>query len=300
MDVSIITINYNSSKHTLKLIESIIKNISSNVSYEIIITDNASHIDDYENLLNHKPDDERIRIFRSTINTGFSGGNMNGFKHAKGEYVLFINNDCICLNDVLTPLLRFIKKNKKAALLTGTVMGEDGLATGTHKLFPCLTKSIFGTQACRFFLKHKFISPKIKVKQPIQVQVVTGAFMFFESNTFKMIGGLDTKFFLYCEEEDISKRIWDHEKEVYMIPDPIVMHRHGGSTGDSYDISNEYYISYKKLMFKHYKVPYAILMMLFMYMKILRDVFKKKSNIKLIKLALLGFHEKNSLRYKQN
>ena len=160
MQVSIITINYNSSKHTLKLIESIIKNISSNVSYEIIITDNASHIDDYENLLNHKPDDERIRIFRSTINTGFSGGNMNGFKHAKGEYVLFINNDCICLNDVLTPLLSFIKKNKKAALLTGTVMGEDGLATGSHKLFPCLTKSIFGTQACRFFFKHKFTSPK--------------------------------------------------------------------------------------------------------------------------------------------
>jgi GT2 family glycosyltransferase len=123
--------------------------------------------------------------------------------------------------------------------------------------------------------------------------------MFFESHIFKLIGGLDTRFFLDCEEEDISKRVWNFGKEVYIVPESEVIHEHGGSKDSSNDISNEYYISYKKLMFKHYNFPYAILMMVFIYLKILKDIFKMKSNMKLIKIALCGFNERFSLRYKQ-
>ena len=299
MQVSIITINYNSSVHTIKLINSIIKNVSPTISYEMIIVDNASHDHDFDNLIKNIPQDKRIRVFQNNINTGFAGGNMDGYKKSSGKYVLFINNDCECLNDIITPLVDFIKNNKSAGLLTGKVMGKDGLASGAHKLFPCLSKSILGTEACRFFLKNKFVSPKKIIKQPTQVQVVTGAFMFFESNVFKLVGGLDTNFFLYCEEEDISKRIWNLGKEVYIIPNSEVVHEHGGSKNSSHEISNEYYISYRKLIFKHYNLPYAILMMIFVYMKILKDIFRMKTNIKLIILALCGFHESFSLRYKQ-
>ena len=41
MKVSIITINYNSSEFTIKLVRSILANINSLSDYEIIITDNA-------------------------------------------------------------------------------------------------------------------------------------------------------------------------------------------------------------------------------------------------------------------
>ena len=299
MDVSIITINYNSSKYTLKLIESIIKNIPSNISYEIIITDNASHIDDYKNLTNQKPNDSRIKIHRSTINTGFSGGNMYGYKNAKGKNLLFINNDCICLNDVLTPLLNFIKVNKSAALLTGKILGKDGKSSGTHKLFPSMLKSILGTGASRM-INRKFISPKNESYCPIQVQVVSGAFMFFRRDVFDSIGGFDTDFFLYCEEEDISMRIWNIGMEVYMIPESKVFHEHGGSSSSSSDLVNEYYISYRKLIFKHYNFLYGLIMMSFVYLSIIKNYFKSKVNIKLIKLALKGFPEKHSLRYKEN
>ena len=299
MQVSIITINYNSSIHTIKLINSILKNISSAISYEIIIVDNASHNDDYDNLIKNIPQNKRIKIYKSNINTGFAGGNMHGYKQSSGKYILFINNDCECLNDIITPLLHFIQRNKSVGLLTGKVMGKDGLANGAHKLFPCLLKSILGNEACRFFLKNKFVSPKKTLKHPIKVQVVSGAFMFFESHIFKLIGGLDTKFFLDCEEEDISRRIWNFGKEIYIVPESEVIHEHGGSKDSSNDISNEYYISYKKLMFKHYNFPYAILMMVFIYLKILKDIFKMKSNMKLIKIALCGFNERFSLRYKQ-
>ena len=300
MKVSIITINYNSSAYTIKLIESILKNISNTILYEIIVTDNASEKDDYDYLISNIPTDTRIKIFRSNINTGFSGGNMDGYNRSSGEYLLFINNDCECQNDVLQPLLKFIQNNDKAGLLTGKVIGLDGKYTGTHKLFPCLTRSLLGNEFARWISKNKFISPKQEITKPTKVQVVTGAFMFFKRSLFEKINGFDTQFFLDCEEEDISKRVWDYGKEVYMLPEPEIIHEHGGSKKDNaHGLRNEFYISYKKLMFKHYNKPYSLIMLLLTSLKIFKYFISGKCKYDTLKLALKGFPEESSLRYKQ-
>ena len=49
IEVSFITINYNSSNYTKSLVSSILLN-TNDVSYEIIIIDNASEEKDFENL----------------------------------------------------------------------------------------------------------------------------------------------------------------------------------------------------------------------------------------------------------
>ena len=300
MKVSIITINYNSSVYTIKLIESILKNISNTILYEIIVTDNASEKDDYDYLISNIPSDTRIKIFRNNINTGFSGGNMDGYNRSSGEYLLFINNDCECKNDVLQPLIRYMQNNDKAGLLTGKVFGLDGKYTGTHKLFPSLSRSLLGNKFGRWISKNKFISPKEKVIEPTKVEVVTGAFMFFRRSLFEKINGFDTQFFLDCEEEDISKRVWDHGKEVYMLPEPEIIHEHGGSKKENtLGLRNEFFISYKKLMFKHYSKPYSIIMLLLISLKIFKYFFSGRCKYDTVKLALKGFPEECSLRYKQ-
>jgi len=300
MQVSIITINYNSSLFTIKLVNSILENISKLHDYEIIITDNSSDCADYENLVNELPSNEKIKLYRNKVNNGFSGGNMDGYEKSNGKYLLFINNDCQCKNDVIKPLIEFIENNINVGLLTGKVRGIDGKYTGTHKLFPSLSKNLFGTRFARLLLKDKFISPKKTITKPTKVQVVTGAFMFFSREVFENIDGFDRRFFLDCEEEDISKRVWDIGKEVYMLPEPEIIHEHGGSKKDNKnDLRNEYYISYKKLLFKHYSKPYAILMLLLTYLKLFKLSIKGKTNLSLLKLALMGFSERYSLRYKQ-
>ena len=267
MKVSIITINYNSSSYTIKLVESLLRYISDEIEYEIIITDNASSNKDYKYLTANIPEDNRIKIFRSNINTGFAEGNMKGYNKSSGEYLLFINNDCICMNDIVKPLIRYMEQDESAGLLTGKIYGLDGKYTGTHKLFPSLSKSIFGSKFARMLNNNKFISPKTQVNKPILVDVVSGALMFFRRDIFETIDGFDKVFFLDCEEEDISKRVWNLGKKVYMIPEPEVTHAHGGSKDDSLDLRNEYYISYKKLIFKHYGLVYSSLMMIFVYLQ---------------------------------
>ena len=51
IDISFITINFNSSQYTIKLIESIIKN-TTNILYEIILVDHASENRDISDLVN--------------------------------------------------------------------------------------------------------------------------------------------------------------------------------------------------------------------------------------------------------
>ena len=299
MKVSIITINYNSSSYTLKLVESLLRYISNEIEYEIIITDNASSDKDYKYLKANIPDDARIKIFRSNINTGFAEGNMTGYNKSYGEYLLFINNDCICMNDIIKPFIRFMEQEESAGLLTGKIYGVDGKYTGTHKLFPSLLKSIFGSKFARIINKNKFVSSKSKINKPMLVEVVSGALMFFRRSVFDNVKGFDNLFFLDCEEEDISKRVWNLGKKVYMIPEPEVTHAHGGSKDDGSDLRNEYYISYKKLIFKHYGFIYSLLMMSFVYLKILKLTISRRCDLSLIILALKGFPESESLRYKQ-
>ena len=80
MQVSIITINYNSSLFTIKLVESIFKHIGKIIDYEIIITDNASKDRDYENLVKKLPRDERIKLFRNKDIYTFKIENKRHFK----------------------------------------------------------------------------------------------------------------------------------------------------------------------------------------------------------------------------
>ena len=47
------------------------KNISKLYDYEIIITDNSSDSNDYENLVNKLPRNDKIKLYRNKVNNGF-------------------------------------------------------------------------------------------------------------------------------------------------------------------------------------------------------------------------------------
>lgn len=77
IDVSFITINYNSSNLTIKLVESIISQ-TIGLDYEIIVVDNASQNEDFQNLHNNLTKLNQVKIIKNSINSGFVNGNMLG------------------------------------------------------------------------------------------------------------------------------------------------------------------------------------------------------------------------------
>ena len=298
IDVSFITINYNSSDFTIKLVESIIlKTID--LSFEIVVVDNSSKKEDFQNLYNNLNSIQQVKIIENRVNSGFASGNMLGVNFASGKYYFFINNDCILLNNSAKVLKEFLEKNLDVGLATGKVLDENDNFSSSYKQFPHLIKQLFGNSIQRAISKNKFPSNKIKLQENSKVEVVSGSCMFFRRDVFCSIGGFDTVFFLYCEEEDICKRVWDFGKKVYFIPKAEVFHEAGGSTEKSFEIEREFYISYYHLIDKHFNLLEIFLLRIALFIKLFFRIFKKKNGL-LIFFSMLGcFSKKYSLRYKQ-
>lgn len=297
-DISFITINFNSSQYTIQLIESIIKN-TTNILYEIIIVDNASEKEDLFILKNFTKNINNLKIIENKINSGFASGNMLGVNYASGKYYFFINNDCILLNNAANFFKNFLDSNEDVALVTAKVLDDKKNFSSSYKQFPHVLKQLFGNSIQRFFSKNKFPSNKIKLDKNSQVEVVSGSCMFFRADIFCDIGGFDTIFFLYCEEEDISKRVWDIGKKVYFIPEAEVYHKSGGSTTQSILMEREFYISYYHLLNKHFNLLERILLKIALFFKLFFRIFKKKNGFTIFLSMIKGFSKKESLRYKQ-
>lgn len=298
IDLSFITINYNSSILTIKLIESIVAQ-TKDLSFEIIIVDNASKKDDLFKLKNFVSDKINIKLIENSINSGFASGNMLGVNYALGKYYFFINNDCILLNNTSKILKDFLDFNEDVGLATAKVLDNNGNYSSSYKQFPHLIKQLFGNSIQRIISKNRFPSNKIKLEKNSEVEVISGSCMFFRKDIFSSIGGFDTVFFLYCEEEDICKRVWDFGKKVYFIPKAEVFHEAGGSTGKSFEIEREFYISYYHLLDKHYNFLGIFLLKIALFIKLFFRIFKKKNGFKIFLTAIQGFSIKSSLRYQQ-
>ena len=297
-DVSFITINYNSSKYTIKLLKSIAKH-TQGINYEIIIVDNNSSLNDYNQLNKFCNSNEDIKLIRNKLNSGFASGNMLGVNYASGEYFFFINNDTELLNNSANIMKKYLDNNDEIALATAKVNDENGNFSSSYKLFPSITKELLGNSIVRKLSKNKFPSNRIKLNEPTLVEVVSGSFMFFRAKPFCDIGGFDTTFFLYCEEEDISKRIWNNNKKVIFLPEAEIFHASGGSTKQNIEIKKEYYISYKHLISKHFNFLSAYILFFLQQFKLFRRSFKSKNGFQLFYSFIFNCKIKNSLKYKQ-
>jgi GT2 family glycosyltransferase len=299
--ISIITVNYNSSDDTINLITSLDKVTS--IDYELIIIDNGSSKQQYDILKQSKQlDKSYIKFLRSDINLGFGGGNMLGVNISSKEsnYYFFLNNDIILLNDVVGILHKYMEQNSSAGLIAPQMFDKNKNFSTTFRNFPNVTECYLGKSINRLFSLKKIHNNKIAHKEAIDVEIVSGACMFFRKTVFDSIGGFDDYFFLYCEEEDLSKRCSNFGYSVALVPEAKLIHLSGGSTKRNFLIEREFVIAYFYLVSKHYDVVRAFLLKLQLTMRFLRKWKKDLIFKQLFLFCLKNNKSKFSLRNIQN
>jgi len=300
--VSVIVINYNSAEYTIKCIDSIVDKTNKGFSFEIIIVDNASVYEDYILIKNYVEPLSRpnISIHRSLINTGFGGGNMIGVGRAKGDYLLFLNNDAILLNDAIEACYEFMLKTPEAGVCGGNIFNDAGGREISFDYFTSCAREIFGKK----FVQYVYQKPDRKKEylSPITVDYVNGSFMFFDTKSFHNVGGFDDKIFLYFEESDICYRLKQQGKKTYFLPDAHYLHYHGKSTEKALT-PIEFKIELKTSMFYVIRknlgdIQYHILRAAFIIRYGFSSVFKRK-NRQLFMAILEGLPMRNSLKHAQ-
>lgn len=87
IEVSILIVNYNTALMTINAVNSVIAE-TKGVTYEIIIIDNASTIEDKQLLYNNLAD--KATIIENKVNMGFGTANNIGAQKAIGKYLFFL------------------------------------------------------------------------------------------------------------------------------------------------------------------------------------------------------------------
>ena len=105
--VSILIITYNNWAYTRLCLESILQK-TAYPAYEIIIVDNASQDETLEYLKEFSAQHPEHTVIFNNKNVGFAAANNQASQVAKGEFLLFLNNDTVVtpgwLNRLLLPL----------------------------------------------------------------------------------------------------------------------------------------------------------------------------------------------------
>ncbi|QQS50465.1 MAG: glycosyltransferase family 2 protein [Bacteroidota bacterium] len=300
IDVSIITLNYNSTAYTLQCIKSIEEKTAEQVNFEVVVVDNQSDEDNYASLkrASFKPN---VRLVFSKQNLGFAGGMMLGLQHASpARYYLFLNNDCVFENDCLSVLLDFMNRELKAGLVTAQMYNSEGRQVHSFTHFQTLTKMLFGVGLLRFFHPNRYPHRKGIYTQPLKVDTIAGSFMFFRAETLSLTGGLDTRYFLYCEEEDASMRTKLAGYEVYLVPEARFTHFEGKSTVTNFATKREYFISLMQYQQKFFSKPVQLVFRLLYAVKVGKKFYKDSKYLALAWFIFNGANPSKSLRYKQS
>jgi len=296
IDISIVSINYNNSTLTKDFVVSVIKHTPKNIRYEIIIVDNCSDKKDYQNLIQLLKEFP-VKIVKSVINTGFGGGNMFGVQHATGNYIAFINNDVLFIEDCFTPLILFLSKNPKVGVAIPQQLDRNSLPTYSFDFNHGVRRLLFGTAFINFF---KTVKRKKKFyTESISVDFIQGCFMFFNSDAFAKVGGFDTNLFLYYEEMDICYRLKQKGFSSYFVPSTKFIHLEGESTSKNFTIKKELNISRLYTLRKnHNYIKYNIIRFYFLLKWFFKSIFIPQY-FKLVFIIFKGAYSENSMKHQQ-
>ena len=254
LNVSIIIINYNG-KDLLKNCLSSLFKFTKDITFEIILIDNNSS----ESLDDLLKEFHNIKFIKNEKNLGFAAANNQGIKLSKGKYILFLNNDTVFFENTIKKIFDFVESIDRPVFVGCQLLNSDNSHQESVVEFP----NIWNTFTENFFLYKMF--PKSKVfnkyyqnfqihENPIEVDVIKGAFMFCDADAVKNLNGFDERFFFYSEETDLCYRFKKiHGGKVILFPSCKIYH-YGGTKDNEYNWFRIKNLSVGKIQFyqKHF------------------------------------------------
>ena len=217
--VSIVIPVYNQFAYTYHCVQSILKN-SGDITYEIIIandcsTDLTTRIREIIPGVVCVTNEQNLRFLRNCNNAA---------KHAKGKYILFLNNDTQVQKDWLAPLVTLIESSEKIGMVGSKLIYPDGrLQEAGGILWRDGSAWNFGNRQNPALPQFNYVK---------QVDYISGAAIMLSRELWERIGGFDEHFApAYCEDSDLAFTVRKLGYKVMYQPKSVVVHFEGVSNG---------------------------------------------------------------------
>jgi len=253
-DISVVILTYNTRDLSLNCLESVTK-ASDGLDVEIIVTDNGSIDGSVEAIRQKFPN---VVLIENKKNLGFSGGNNRGIEISRGRHILVLNPDTIVRKEALKLTMEYADSHPECGMVGCRVLNPDGTVQKSWyaewTLFHAMWEA-FGLQVIAPLsrIDGKLTASKAIPHRPVAVDRLLGCFMWMRRDVLDKIGAFDERFFLYCEEEDMCRRIRDHGMQVHYYPVPEIVHLGGQTTRDISDFARVQTNISKSLWIKKYR-----------------------------------------------
>ncbi|GAB3947662.1 glycosyltransferase family 2 protein [Spirosoma harenae] len=237
--VSIITINYNQAEVTRQFLDS--TRFLTYPNYEIIVVDNASvepfhsHID--------PANYPHLRIVRSEVNTGFTGGNNLGIQEAKGDFLFIVNNDTELSPNILEELLKPFSENDQVGVTCPKIRFFDAPQLVQYAGYNPANMYTGTATAIGFNQEDDG-----RFDKPTSTNFAHGCAMMVSRQVINRVGRFAERFFLYYEELDWSQRIRNAGYLIYYQPSATILHKESASVGQNSPLRT-YYMTRNRILF---------------------------------------------------
>ncbi len=216
--VSAIVLNYRSPKDTLTCVRALLRQTMAD-ELEIIVVDNHSDDESIGVFRAAWKDEPRVRVVECGRNVGYARGNAVGMRAARGRYVLFINPDNTPPETAVRDLADILQGHPDIGIVAPALLYPDGTVRPSARSFPTVLELFMKRIAAKtWHERHKNTPVSGGMSAMQDVDWVAGACLMIEKSFFEQLGGFDGRFFLFFEDIDLCRRVWQAGKRVVYAP----------------------------------------------------------------------------------
>lgn len=195
--------------------------VTSGVTYEVIVVDNASTDGTQEFLMTLGGD---VQVIRNATNLGFAKACNQGAQAARGKYLVFLNNDTIPQLQWLNPLVAEVDEHLDVGVVGSKLLFADGSIQHAGVVF-------MRSELSPYHIYHAVPSGIPAVNQRREFQAVTAACLLIRREVFEKVQGFDERFINGFEDVDLCLKVREQGYHVIYQPRSVVYHLESQTPG---------------------------------------------------------------------
>jgi GT2 family glycosyltransferase len=197
--------------------------------FEIIVVDNGSTDGSVTLIKDAYP---QVKLVPLTTNRGFTGGNIEGLRHAKGKYVALVNNDAVLPPHWLQAMVDALESDEAIGFCSSRIVIAG--TTLIDSAGDAFTTAFAGTKIGELHDMKEFNERRY-------VPGACAAAVIYKRRMLDDIGFLDDDFFLNHEDTDLNLRAWLAGWKCLFIPEATVEHHVSTTIGKLSETSVYYF-----------------------------------------------------------